>query len=141
MAVAEVYRRQVALLVQALPHVAKESVLGLKGGTAINLFVRDLPRLSVDIDLGLPARRRPRHLFEKYRCRHQGHRGTLAQAYPWAEVTLGTLRPENVATKLTLRAHGVQVKVEVSPVLRGSVYDPRTLSVADTVERRTVTPR
>jgi hypothetical protein len=45
------YRAQVDLLLQALPHVAKEEVFALKGGSAINLFVRDLPRLSVDIDL------------------------------------------------------------------------------------------
>ena len=45
------YRQQVDLLLQVLPHVAKENVFALKGGTAINLFVRDMPRLSVDIDL------------------------------------------------------------------------------------------
>jgi hypothetical protein len=41
----------VTLLVELLPLVARESCFALKGGTAINLFVRDLPRLSVDIDL------------------------------------------------------------------------------------------
>lgn len=45
------YARQVKLLMAALPHVAKESCFALKGGTAINLFVQDFPRLSVDIDL------------------------------------------------------------------------------------------
>src|SRR5688572_18938818 len=45
------YYRQVTLLVELLPLVAKEFCFALKGGTAINLFVRDLPRLSVDIDL------------------------------------------------------------------------------------------
>jgi hypothetical protein len=39
------------LLVALLPSVAKQSCFALKGGTAINLFVRDMPRLSVDIDL------------------------------------------------------------------------------------------
>jgi hypothetical protein len=43
----DLYRKQVALLVKALPHVAKESCFALKGGTAINLFIRNLPRLSV----------------------------------------------------------------------------------------------
>jgi hypothetical protein len=43
--------RQVALLIRALPSVAAEDCFAMKGGTAINLFVRDLPRLSVDIDL------------------------------------------------------------------------------------------
>ena len=47
------YARQVRLLMTALPHVAKESCFALKGGTAINLFVQDFPRLSVDIDLAV----------------------------------------------------------------------------------------
>jgi hypothetical protein len=45
------YYRQVQFLIQLLPLVAEEPCFALKGGTAINLFVRDLPRLSVDIDL------------------------------------------------------------------------------------------
>ena len=45
------FKRQVSLLLMALPEVAKESSFALHGGTAINLFVRDMPRLSVDIDL------------------------------------------------------------------------------------------
>ena len=47
----EVFEAQAALLVRALPYVAAETCFALKGGTAINLFVRNLPRLSVDIDL------------------------------------------------------------------------------------------
>ena len=42
-------RAQVQLLLRILPAIAREEVFGLKGGTAINLFVRDMPRLSVDI--------------------------------------------------------------------------------------------
>lgn len=45
------YYEQMRLLVQVLPFVASETCFGLKGGTAINLFYRDLPRYSVDIDL------------------------------------------------------------------------------------------
>ena len=45
------YLAQVRLLVDVLPNVAAESAFALKGGTAINLFCRDMPRLSVDIDL------------------------------------------------------------------------------------------
>ena len=51
MAASEQYRRQAALLVRTIPLVATETCFALKGGTAINLFVRDMPRLSVDIDL------------------------------------------------------------------------------------------
>ena len=46
-----VYFRQVELLLRVLPLVDREAVFALKGGTAINFFVRDLPRVSVDIDL------------------------------------------------------------------------------------------
>jgi hypothetical protein len=45
------YRAQVALVVRILPLLASEPAFALKGGTAINLFWRDLPRLSVDLDL------------------------------------------------------------------------------------------
>ena len=47
MPAAEMYRRQAALLVRTIPLVAEERCFALKGGTAINLFVRDMPRLSV----------------------------------------------------------------------------------------------
>ena len=51
MAFLDTYRQQVALLIRTIPFVARERAFALKGGTAINLFVRDMPRLSVDIDL------------------------------------------------------------------------------------------
>ncbi|WP_371814270.1 nucleotidyl transferase AbiEii/AbiGii toxin family protein [Ensifer sp. ENS03] len=47
----EQYMRQVELLVKTLPFIARQETFALKGGTAINLFYRDMPRLSVDIDL------------------------------------------------------------------------------------------
>ncbi len=77
MPVDERYRRQVELLVRTLPHVALERCFALKGGTAINLFVRDLPRLSVDIDLTcLPVADRARSLadIETALRRSAGHR-------------------------------------------------------------------
>lgn len=45
------YKEQVNLLLKILPEVAKQKCFALHGGTAINLFIRDMPRLSVDIDL------------------------------------------------------------------------------------------
>ncbi len=45
------YLKQVRLLLELLTYVSAESNFALKGGTAINLFVRGMPRLSVDIDL------------------------------------------------------------------------------------------
>ncbi len=63
MAFLDSYRQQVALLIRTIPFVAQEEAFALKGGTAINLFVRDMPRLSVDIDLTyLPVEDRTRSL-------------------------------------------------------------------------------
>lgn len=47
----QVYKNQVRLLLQILPYVAQEKIFALKGGTAINMFIWDMPRLSVDLDL------------------------------------------------------------------------------------------
>jgi hypothetical protein len=51
MAAHDRYRAQVELLLRSLPAIASAPDFALKGGTAINLFLRDMPRLSVDIDL------------------------------------------------------------------------------------------
>jgi predicted nucleotidyltransferase component of viral defense system len=48
------------LLIQVAPVVFESGVFALKGGTAINLFVRDMPRLSVDLDLVFPDHSLPR---------------------------------------------------------------------------------
>jgi hypothetical protein len=46
-----VFFRQAELVLKMLPLIYREGMFALKGGTAINFFIRDLPRLSVDIDL------------------------------------------------------------------------------------------
>jgi predicted nucleotidyltransferase component of viral defense system len=47
----EQYIKQVKLLLQCLPAIREQNDFAIKGGTAINLFIHDLPRFSVDIDL------------------------------------------------------------------------------------------
>ena len=47
----DAYKKQVQLLLSVLPEVAKEECFAMHGGTAINLFIRNMPRLSVDVDL------------------------------------------------------------------------------------------
>jgi predicted nucleotidyltransferase component of viral defense system len=49
----DMYLKQASLILRVLPHIYKEECFALKGGTAINFFIRDFPRLSVDIDLAL----------------------------------------------------------------------------------------
>lgn len=47
----QVYKKQLALLLSVLPYIGEEAAFALHGGTAINLFQQNMPRLSVDIDL------------------------------------------------------------------------------------------
>ena len=47
----QTYLDTARLLMQVAPLVFVGDTFALKGGTAINLFVRDMPRLSVDLDL------------------------------------------------------------------------------------------
>jgi predicted nucleotidyltransferase component of viral defense system len=135
LALLDAYRQQVALLVRVVPFVASEPDLALKGGTAINLFIRDLPRLSVDIDLTyLPVADRPASLaaIEAAMLRiadkvTAGIRGAM--------VIPGRLQPENRVTKLPVRLDRVQIKIEVTPVLRGAVYPAEMRVVSPRVEQ------
>ena len=47
----QVYAQKVELLLRLMPIIMDEGVFAVHGGTAINLFLKDLPRYSVDIDL------------------------------------------------------------------------------------------
>jgi hypothetical protein len=50
----QIYLDTVRLLTQVAPIVFADGVFALKGGTAINLFVRDMPSLSLDLDTVFP---------------------------------------------------------------------------------------
>jgi predicted nucleotidyltransferase component of viral defense system len=120
--ISEAYRAQVQLLVRTLPFVASEPCFALKGGTAINLFIRDMPRLSVDIDLTyLPVEDRATSLqaIETALLRIAGR---IRSSMPGATVTESRTRGENALTKLLVVQAGAQIKIEVTPVLRGCVY-------------------
>jgi predicted nucleotidyltransferase component of viral defense system len=132
MAFAETYRRQVALLIRVLPLVTEETCFALKGGTAINLFVRDLPRLSVDIDLTyLPVAPRPQSLAD-INAAMKRIAASIKATLPDAHITEAVT--ENTVVKLTVRSQGAQIKIEVTPVLRGCVFEPKLMSVKPAVE-------
>jgi predicted nucleotidyltransferase component of viral defense system len=134
MAFSEIYRKQVALLIRILPLIAPEDSFALKGGTAINLFIRNMPRLSVDLDLTfLPILPRDESLTAIDAAMNR-ITDRINRAVHGAEITKVALRPEGITTKLLVRADGVQVKVEVTPVLRGCVYEPELRIVSGAVE-------
>ena len=47
----QIYAQKVELLLRLMPIVMEDGVFAVHGGTAINLFLKNLPRYSVDIDL------------------------------------------------------------------------------------------
>jgi len=134
MATDDVYRRQVSLLIKVIPHVTAEECFALKGGTAINLFVRDLPRLSVDIDLTyLPLNSRAQALADVDAAMKRIAK-RVTDTISDARVTPAT--EDGRVTKLTVRSGGVQIKIEVTPVLRGCVFEPEMRSVSPKVEEQ-----
>ena len=108
------YRAQVRLLIDVLPYVAREEVFALKGGTAINLFHRDLPRLSVDIDLTyLPLNDRNAALrdIDDTLDRIAGQLDRPRSGYRvWRTAGGG-----NNQNRITVRDGSAQVKIETSP--------------------------
>lgn len=127
------YYRQVQLLVQVLPLVAQEPCFALKGGTAINLFVRDLPRLSVDIDLVyLPIKTRDDSLGDIQQALDRLSKA-IQESLVGSEVHK-SYEDKPDALRLLVKRAGVQIKVELSPVMRGTVYDSESREVNESVE-------
>lgn len=108
------YKNQVALLLQVLPEVAKETCFALHGGTAINLFIRDMPRLSVDIDLTyIPIEDRETSL-RKIVTALSNIKVNLEKILPGAEITV-----MDKILKLQVTTAKAQIKLEVSQINRG----------------------
>lgn len=115
------YFKQVDLLVQMLPFVAKYDCFALKGGTAINLFVRDMPRLSVDIDLTY-VHVNPRDVaLDEIDHSFRSLKDDLTQFLPDLHVTGSVLPGTNTIYKLLTQLGNTQVKIEISPVMRGVI--------------------
>jgi len=127
------YRAQVDLLLQILPYVAQESCFALKGGTAINMFVRDMPRLSVDIDLTyLP--------FENRGTALKNITAALGRIKDALQKAIRGIKIETVSvardndTKLICYYQGAQVKIEVNTIMRGHIMLPREMGITDSAQ-------
>ena len=129
-----IYYRQVQLLMSVLPYVAEEESFALKGGTAINMFIRDMPRLSVDIDLAyLPIEDRNTslaHIAEALtRIAERVERGIRD-----SKVHRIRQNDDETLSKLQIERSGVRIKIETSPVMRGTLYEAEIRKVSDVVE-------
>ena len=123
------YIEAVRLLLEAIPTVFREPRFAMKGGTALNLFVQNLPRLSVDIDV----------VFTDHTASREAALRQIAGALEAARKELGrrglqaesAARPVGDESKLFLRRGQHQVKVEVNHVFRGTLLPVQSLSLTE----------
>ncbi|MCF8332267.1 MAG: nucleotidyl transferase AbiEii/AbiGii toxin family protein [Bacteroidales bacterium] len=116
-----------------LPYVAKEKIFALKGGTAINLFYRDMPRVSVDIDLTyLPINARSKALKEI--------QDGLSRIKADIEKNIRGININTVSldrgsdVKLYCQGKGAQIKIEVNTITRGVAFQPKLMQVVESVQ-------
>ncbi|MES9811650.1 MAG: nucleotidyl transferase AbiEii/AbiGii toxin family protein [Candidatus Thiodiazotropha sp.] len=118
------------LLTQVAPVVFESGLFALKGGTAINLFMRELPRLSVDLDLVLVDHSVPRDralglINDAFKTAAARLEGRGLQTHMIAPPGLGE-------TKLLVRSGAIEVKVEVNVVMRGTVHPVSDVALSET---------
>ncbi|UBZ15261.1 nucleotidyl transferase AbiEii/AbiGii toxin family protein [Flagellimonas marinaquae] len=120
------YKQQVSLLLQVLPEVAKEPDFALHGGTAINLFVRDMPRLSVDIDLTYIPIEDRKTSFRNIIDGLDHIKTKLEKILPEATITL-----KKETLKLQVTTVNAQIKLEVNQINRGVIDKTVTLPLCE----------
>ncbi len=123
------YLNQVSLLVKILPYIAKEDCFALKGGTAINLFYSNLPRLSVDIDL----------TYIHFDSREVAYT-KINEALDRINNNLQSLgyksfvRGDKEKKILCQDNNYTTVKIEPNYTLRGCIKEPENVSICDSAE-------
>lgn len=122
-----VFARKVELLLKLMPFVMNEGVFAVHGGTAINLFVKDMPRYSVDIDLTyMPLAGREESLKDI-----NAHLQSIIQ-HALPQLPGLHVVPNYDTCKLLCEYHGYQVKVEVNQTKRGLIGgEAKTLPLSE----------
>lgn len=111
--------------------MATEPAFAFKGGTAINLFVRDLPRLSVDIDLTyLPKEPRDEALTSVRTALQRIV--VLINKQPDTKAVVQDNKTDEL--RIIVTTSQATIKIEVSPVARGCLHKPQILAVQESVE-------
>lgn len=125
-----IYDNQVKLLVRVLPEVAKEDCFALKGGTAINLFYRNLPRLSVDIDLSYIY-------FDDRKTAISNIEDAMERIC--LNVNKLGIKTEIIGTeskKIVCADNFVKIKIEPNYTIRGYAYEPELMRICETAEEK-----
>ena len=114
------FYKQVELLLKILPEALAEDCFSLKGGTAINMFVRDMPRLSVDIDLCYHLIEDRKTTLNKINEALMSISKKICSKYTYISVK-NHPPVEGIVTRLYISEGTTTIKVEVNFVLRGTV--------------------
>ena len=126
------YLKQAALVVRCIPAIAKEGCFAIKGGTAINLFELDLPRLSVDIDLTFTRiTDRPTAIREINAALVR-----IARRLQHERIDVA-IRGSDGSGKLYCSYANSTIKIEPNFILRGTIHPPRSLSICETISNLT----
>ena len=123
----QVYLDSARLMTRVAPLVLVDDTFALKGGTAINLFVRDMPRLSVDLDLVFPDHTLPRD--QALQRINAAIRQSVARLKKQGFQTHALAAADAGETKLLVRRDRIEVKIEVNFVMRGTVHPVRVASL------------
>lgn len=124
----QVYLDTARLLTRVAPLVLADDTFALKGGTAINLFVRNMPRLSVDLDLVFPDPTLPRDQALARINEALGQSVARLQKQGFQAHAPVAAAGE---TKLFVRQNAIEVKIEVNFVLRGTVFPVRMATLTE----------
>jgi len=115
------YQEQVRLMLRIAPEIAAIEEFALHGGTAINLFHHNMPRLSVDIDLTyIPFDSREKDLFKISKLL-QSLSKRLKRTMPGIQIRGNSVDRDEI--KLFCQLNGVEVKIEVNTINRGIMND------------------
>lgn len=119
-------------MLNIIPFVAKETCFSLKGGTAINFFLRDMPRLSVDIDLAYtPIETRDDSL--KHIAEALARIAEDIMRDP-RRFSIKKKMHENRLTKMFISTADAQITIEPNEVIRGAVYPSIEMKTSRSVE-------
>ncbi len=127
------FKGQVMLMLDCLTQTFPSDLFALKGGTAINFFIRDMPRLSVDIDLTyLPLSDRQSSL-KNIEDELKNIAGNIRRNIKDSKVILSTTKDKWI-DKIIVSRGSVNIKIEPNFILRGVVHPIQSIDPCKRVQ-------
>ncbi|MBS0358448.1 MAG: nucleotidyl transferase AbiEii/AbiGii toxin family protein [Proteobacteria bacterium] len=130
----ESFHKTTKLLLQILPFIGEETNFCLKGGTAINFFIHDMPRLSVDIDLAyLPISSRELTIQDINQTLSKISKN-IQKKMPELKVLTTKNNSDNDISKISVQNRDIIVKIETNSTFRGCLYPTELRELCQTAQ-------